>query len=400
MARTTRTPRRVRGALRVYLRALPSGERWWWVHVPRIGRKALGLADDTPQAEAYRVACERFAGGTLAAAANGAPAEATIARLIEIYAEERRGAYKARSWHSVALHLVAWAEAMTAQGVTRPSQITDAALSAWITARQITADNATINRALVAVRVCLAWAAERTPPLCAVTPMARRDNLAEVDRTPHPLIPSPAEWRRVVGELASEPYAGRWQTATQRERHAANARGVALLVAVAVQTGMRLDELRHLRLDDVHEGSVEVRAHGEWSPKGWAERSIPIPAGAADLARELVRWRDEAVGSNGSRLVLGEHWINARLDAAWARCGIAGDAPRTHDCRRTFATELVRAGQGLTIARERLGHRDVSTTERYLGRYRSDAAAVVPDFGVGSVLTQAPADVILLRRGR
>lgn len=398
MARTT-SPRRVRNALRVYLRE-HSGGSWWWVNVPGQGRKALGLDGSVSQPEAYRIACERFAAGAIAAGANGLPSEATIERLIELYGVERKGAYKPRSWGSIALHLFAWAEAMAAAGITRPSQITDAALSAWITERQKTADNATINRALVAVRVCLAWATERTPPLCAVTPMARRDNLTEIDRTPHPLIPSPAEWRRVVGELAAEPYAGRWQTAAQRERHAANARGVALLVAVAVQTGLRLDELRHLRAEDVHEGSVEVRAHGEWSPKGWAERSIPIPSGAADLARELVRWRDAAVGSSGKPIALGEHWINARLDAAWSRLGIAGDAPRMHDCRRTFATELVRAGQGLTIARERLGHRDVSTTERYLGRYRSDAAAVVPDFGVGSVLTAPAADVIPLRRGR
>lgn len=398
MARTT-SPRRVRNALRVYLRA-HSGGSWWWVNVPGQGRKALGLSDAVSQPEAYRLACERFAGGDLAQGEVGAAPEATITRLIELYAEERRGAYKARSWHSIVLHLASWSEAMAEAGVTRPSQLTDAVLSAWITERQKSADNATINRSLVAVRVCLAWAAARTPPLCAVTPMARRENLAEVDRTPHPLIPSPAEWRRVVGELAAEPFDGRWDTPHQREIHAANARGVALLVAVAVQTGMRLDELRHIRAVDVHEGSVEVRAHGEWSPKGWAERSIPIPPGAADLARELVRWRDAAVGANGSRLVLGEHWINARLDGAWLRCAIAGDAPRMHDCRRTFATELVRAGQGLTIARERLGHRDVSTTERYLGRYRSDAAAVVPDFGVGSVLTAPAADVIPLRRGR
>jgi len=44
--------------------------------------------------------------------------------------------------------------------------------------------------------------------------------------------------------------------------------------------------------------------------------------------------------------------------------------------------------------------RDVGTSGRYLGRYRSDAAAVVPDFGVGSVLTAPAADVIPLRRGR
>lgn len=394
-----RVARRVRNALRVYLRTTAGGERWWYVAVPKQGRKALGLDDRTDEAEAYRIACERFAAGAITAGSAGATPEASLIRIGQLYAEERRGAYKRRSWDSIELHLSTFQEAMVAQGITRPSQITDAALSSWITARQKTAANATINRSLDAVRVWLRWASKRAPPLCALTPMDTRENLPEIDRAPHPVIPSPEEWRGVVAELAAEPYEHkRWDTPRQRAIHAASARGVALLVALAVQTGERLDELRHMRQEDIHPSSIEVRAHGAWSPKGWAERSIPIPASVAGLALEFVRWRDGAIGANGSALALGEGWINDRLDAAWLRLKLAGDAPRMHDARRTFATEIVRSGQGLTIARERLGHRDVSTTERYLGRYRSDAAREVPDLGVGSVLTSTPAAVIPLRR--
>lgn len=48
-----------------------------------------------------------------------------------------------------------------------------------------------------------------------------------------------------------------------------------------------------------------------------------------------------------------------------------------------------------------LGHSSAATTERYLGRYRSDAARPAVDMGLASVLERAPlAEVLpLVRRG-
>ena len=62
---------------------------------------------------------------------------------------------------------------------------------------------------------------------------------------------------------------------------------------------------------------------------------------------------------------------------------------------------LVRHGQPLTIVRDRMGHADVETTERYLGRYRSDRDRVVPDMGVGASLAAAGGAVVIpMRRTR
>lgn len=147
-----------------------------------------------------------------------------------------------------------------------------------------------------------------------------------------------------------------------------------------------------------------MKAWGGWSPKSRRERTIPVPATTAALARALAVSCEGARGIRGGgaggRLVLGSHWINERLDAAWSRAGIGGDAPRMHDCRRTFATEWVRHGQPLIIVRDRMGHADVETTERYLGRYRSDRDRAVPDMGAGaSLVGGSSATVIPLRRG-
>lgn len=407
MAATPRTPkppkpqRRVRNALRPYLRVPDRGEPKWWVAVPGKGRKPLDLPATVSKEEAYRIACERFASGALHRGPSGAEEsapESTLTRIADLHDIERGPTLKPRSRASVNLHLEAFAFAMLALGVERPSQITDAILSEWINSRAKGGDkgrskagveNGTLNRAIGAVRTTLRWAAKREPPLCRLTPLDTRSNLSEIVRKPHPIVPSPDEWRALVGALATDPYPeDGHDTVFQKSAHASNARGVALLVGVAVHTGMRLDELRHLRESDCDRDTVHIRAHGDWSPKSWAERSIPVGPSAAEAAREMCRWRTQALGLNGAALAIGEHWITERIEAAWKRAKLPGDAPRMHDARRTFCTELVRAGQGLAVARDRLGHRDVATTERYVGRYRSDAECEVPDVGVLGVLAR------------
>lgn len=67
-----------------------------------------------------------------------------------------------------------------------------------------------------------------------------------------------------------------------------HARGVALLVATAVQTGLRVDELRHLRACDISDDAVSVRAHGTWRPKDREERTIPLAPEALTVVRRYL----------------------------------------------------------------------------------------------------------------
>lgn len=320
--------------------------------------------------------------------------------IAQTYLAEEGTRWKPRSRSGFRYLLAAFEDEMRVVKILRPSQLNSETISAWVERRQSGDDkvtNATINRTLALVRRMLRWASRRKPPLCPASPLDAMPNLREVKRGAHPTIPSPAEWSRLVAELAAAPLPT-WGSDERRRRAAVNARGLALFVATAVQTGMRLDELRHLRDEDLDADAVHVRAWGDWSPKSYQERTIPCPSSVIALAREMVAWKANAKGLNGEAVQLGEHWINDRLDEAWARAKLPeGEAARMHDARRTFATELVRAGQPLTVVRDRMGHRDVQTTERYLGRYRSDREREVPDFGVGRSLVAAPAEVIPMK---
>lgn len=363
----------------------------WWARVPGRGRVSLGLAcADVSEAEAYRAAAREFAGGQHDARAHGAAQVQRLDELAVMFSSENAHRWAQRHLDNVTYRLTAWVESMAGVGVRTTSAVNAMVLSRWIESEQARGvTNATINRTIQIVRAMARWAAARTPPLCTAPPLAGWQNLREIARNRDPVVPSPAEWLALVRELALEPSPRATPEGEARTR--ANARGLALLVTVAVQTGLRLDELRHLRAEDIDDDAVSVRAWGDWRPKDREERTIPVPRAIADIAREFVAWRRSARGINGEVIALGGHWIEQRLTSAWARAGLAGDAPRMHDCRRTFATELSRRpGVSVRDVQRLLGHADLETTQRYLGRYRSDRERAAVDMGIAAVL-QPPA---------
>ena len=99
MAARAKSKQRLRGILRVYLRTMRGGARWWWCAVGR-ERHALSLDESVTRDEAYRVACERFGSSALAARGNGAATEATLSQLLATYRAEQESRYKPRAWQS------------------------------------------------------------------------------------------------------------------------------------------------------------------------------------------------------------------------------------------------------------------------------------------------------------
>jgi len=272
---------------------------------------------------------------------------------------------------------------MASRGVLRPSQITDAALDHWRTSRMALRSRATVNRDEVVARALLAWCAERG--LCGITPLARRRLLREPRRSDAPEIPSPETVRRVLVELhamAAEIERSVVRTEAgeeRRSRRADTTRGIALALETALLTGLRLDELRHLSPEHVFSHAVRVLPESgpaleAWATKSYRDRSIPLGPESLARVRAFAAWRVRAIGSSRRPAALTQSWIARRVRAAAKRAGVPAFDP--HDLRRTFATEAVRRGIPVTVVRGWLGHRDVSTTERYLGRYAEDASLV------------------------
>ncbi len=134
-------------------------------------------------------------------------------------------------------------------------------------------------------------------------------------------------------------------------------------------TGIRVSELVGLNLSDVNFSGKTIRVTG----KGNKERIVPIGAKALAAIKE---YRDSLqaakitshpgsplfVNRNKGRLTVRS--VARILDAAARQAGIAVPvAP--HDLRHSFATHMLDAGMDLRMVQVLLGHKQLSTTQRY-----------------------------------
>jgi integrase len=264
---------------------------------------------------------------------------------------------------------------MRALGAEYPSQVTNEKLDAWIKSRGETVGRATINRDLNVARKMLRWASDPDQGLCDENALVRRKNLREPRRTQRRTLPSPAEIAATVKRL---------------ERM--DESGAALTIAAGSVSGMRLDQLRHVTPDDVTARGVHVMpeagaANVAWTDKGYDARLIPLAPEAVAVMRAFVTWRTAGRGGKGKRPGVSDTWIAEKIDEATK--GTKLPRFRMHDLRRTFATEAVRAGVPITVVSKWLGHKDIATTERYVGIYRSDAEVTAPVTRVASALSSS-----------
>ncbi len=139
------------------------------------------------------------------------------------------------------------------------------------------------------------------------------------------------------------------------------------LLELLYSSGLRVSELTGLDLEDLDLRGGAVRVRG----KGRKERIVPVGSKAIEaveayLARE--RRGGAAAGPlflnlrNGGRLT--SRSVHRLLGARMLRQGWRS-AVSPHALRHSFATHLLAGGADLRAIQEMLGHRSLSTTQRY-----------------------------------
>jgi integrase len=378
----TRVPRAKRGASKqrhdephVYQRGA-----WWWGHFGGRRRESLGTQDQVEAARRFAERLEELRRAIPARPASGL----ALTELVREYTAAPHG-WTPRTLHTAKLCLASFVEAMATLGVERAEDVTPAVLDGWRERRMQEAGRATILRNESAVRGAFRWAVSRE--LLTVDPFDGRAPIRTPRRRARRTVPTPAqvlavaEWLEDRGEV-----------------------GGALVLRVGLSTGLRLDELRHLRLDDIGERSITVRpedgaAAEAWTTKGYAERVIPVQPAVCELARSFVLWRESPrTVKRGARK--GQQYVSASrakaITAGWigdvidrARAALAAQTPaveiapfRAHDLRRLFVTMSHRAGVPLDVVQRWVGHADLTTTQGYLVTLVSDADLVAPALGL------------------
>lgn len=176
----------------------------------------------------------------------------------------------------------------------------------------------------------------------------------------------PRRWKRLPKDLTHEEIE-RLLTPLMPETPASLCDQAVL--ELAYSSGLRLSELRNLRLEQLHLEAGFIRIIG----KGNKERVAPVGRKAIEaLNRHLAAGRPKLVtprtpanvfitrrGTLFSRVTL---WL--RIKKRVRHAGIARNVT-PHMLRHSFATHMLEHGADLRVIQELLGHASISTTEVY-----------------------------------
>jgi integrase len=206
------------------------------------------------------------------------------------------------------------------------------------------------------------------------------------------LLPLRALYRRALArdEVATNPCAGLHlpSVRARRERYVSPEEAEALIAAVpeldraawacAMYGGLRLGELRALRVEDVDVATGVIRVERGWDPSAGAielksragRRKVPIAAILRDyLVDHLAR-----VGRSGADLIFGNtaetpftpNMLQRRADQAWRDADLERITP--HVGRHSFAAMSIASGVNAKALSEFMGHASIQVTfDKYGG---------------------------------
>lgn len=161
------------------------------------------------------------------------------------------------------------------------------------------------------------------------------------------------------------------------------------LFVIGVSTGGRISELLSLRVADVYQNGAPVSdlLYDKSVVKGGeVSRAIPVNVDGRQAIEALMHWHRDRYGDVSEHRALfasrqGDGAIDRRtadgvLKKAFEAAGLNGKLA-THSMRKSFAQRLYDQTGDIFAVQEMLGHKNVSTTQRYLGvNYASVRSAV------------------------
>lgn len=144
------------------------------------------------------------------------------------------------------------------------------------------------------------------------------------------------------------------------------------LLVLAIQTGLRISELRALTCTDIHLGAgASVTCTG----KGRRKRATPLTSTTSTVMTNYLAERPSRPGDalfcgpRGQQLSRDafEHRIQLHTAAAAAQCASLADKHVTmHTLRHTAAMNLLAAGVDVSVIALWLGHQRTQSTDAYL----------------------------------
>jgi len=155
------------------------------------------------------------------------------------------------------------------------------------------------------------------------------------------------------------------------------------LFIIGVNTGGRISELLSLKIDDVWQNDrpvTDLLFERAIVKGGEISRMIPVNKDCREAITELIEWHKHEFGDLEERrpLFTSRKHDQGKLQAisrttghrilcvAFRLAGLNGKLA-THSMRKTFAQNIYERTGDILLVKELLGHKNVSTTQQYLG---------------------------------
>ena len=170
------------------------------------------------------------------------------------------------------------------------------------------------------------------------------------------------------------------------------------LFMLGVSTGGRISELLSLRIADVYQNKKPVTdlLFDKSIVKGkQTSRAVPVNVDGRDAIDTLVNWHRDRYGdldanrplfpsrNRKGNVALNRQTAHDMLKEAFMSAGLNGKLA-THSLRKSFAQRVYEQSNDIYLVQELLGHKNVATTQKYLGVNYADAREAVEGMALGS----------------
>lgn len=135
------------------------------------------------------------------------------------------------------------------------------------------------------------------------------------------------------------------------------------IIEILLQTGIRIGELANLRMDDINDSTLTIRAY-----EGHPQREVPLNRRAKDALKRYMDTRTKTdsdfvfVTKTGRPFLVRN--IRDAVERYFKKAGI--EKVKINDLRHTFVAHHLKQGVSLVFLSKVLGHKRLSSTERYL----------------------------------
>ena len=135
------------------------------------------------------------------------------------------------------------------------------------------------------------------------------------------------------------------------------------IIELLLQTGIRIGELAALRLTDIKENAIHIRPIEKHE-----ERDVPLNKPAKEALERYLKVRPQVSDDHVFITKSGKPFLVRNIRTAIERYFRLAEIEnaKVNDLRHTFVAHHLKNGVSLVLLSKLLGHKRISTTERYL----------------------------------